>query len=174
MHKHTNAQFGFTADNYIGYLPQHNNYHNTWASFFVHNRLMPMVQMAFDKRLLTSFDAQLFERLYLNLYNLFDEEPPALLHGDLWSGNYLIGIDGKPYLIDPAVCYGNREFDIAMTTLFGGFTREFYNGYQEVYPLLTGWEHRLALWNLYPLLVHLNLFGGSYLGQVQSSLKKYV
>lgn len=174
MHRHTAAEFGFNADNYMGSLPQSNKTHHTWAGFFNNERLQPMVKIAAVKGLMHTADVQAFEKLYETLPGLFDEEPPALLHGDLWSGNYLIGNNQKPYLIDPAVSYGHREFDIAMTTLFGGFDTAFYEAYQDSFPLAHGWQHRLALWNLYPLMLHLNLFGNSYLAQVRGNLKQYI
>jgi len=174
MHRQTTDQFGFDNDNYMGSLPQSNQKHDTWAAFFVDERLLPMVKIGVDMQLLHADDEKAFEKLFKALPGLFDEEPPALLHGDLWGGNYLIGYNGKPYLIDPAVSYGHREFDIAMTTLFGGFNREFYEGYQNSYPLAQGWQQRLNLWNLYPLLLHLNLFGSSYLAQVRECLQQYI
>jgi protein-ribulosamine 3-kinase len=97
-----------------------------------------------------------------------------LIHGDLWGGNYLINENEQPYLIDPAVCYGHREFDLAMTTLFGGFSDGFYEAYEETFPLQNGWRSRLDLWNLYPFLVHLNLFGAGYLRQVRRCLWRYL
>lgn len=174
MHRSTTESFGFETDNYIGSLPQSNSRHDTWSDFFISERLMPMVKMATDKRYLNATDLQSFDQLYKNLPGLFDEEPPSLIHGDLWGGNYLISEDEKPYLIDPAVSYGHREFDIAMTTLFGGFLPEFYTAYQEAFPLTKGWQQRMDLWNLYPLLVHLNLFGLGYLEQVRDCLGEYV
>jgi fructosamine-3-kinase len=174
MHRDTAPQFGFDNDNYMGALPQGNKRHNTWTNFFVAERLQPMVKMAIHNRQLTYQDEQDFEKLYQKLPGLFTEEQPALIHGDLWSGNYLIGTNGRPYLIDPAVSYGHREFDIAMTTLFGGFDRDFYDAYHSVYPLLPGWQQRINLWNLYPLLVHVNLFGGAYLSQTRRCLAQYL
>jgi len=174
MHRSAAESFGFETDNYMGSLSQSNKRHDTWSSFFIHERLMPMVKMAMNKRLLNTADLQNFEQLYKKLPDLFEEELPSLIHGDLWSGNYLISEDEKPYLIDPAVTYGHREFDIAMTTLFGGFSQEFYTAYNESFPLAKGWQHRIDLWNLYPLLIHLNLFGLGYLGQVRDCLGEYV
>lgn len=174
LHQVTANEFGFHTDNYMGSLKQKNHTHNTWSSFFIEQRLMPMVKIAVDKHLLTEADHQNFEKLYQVISGLFDEEEPSLLHGDLWSGNYLISAAGMPYLIDPAVSYGHREFDIAMTTLFGGFNAEFYQSYNETFPLANGWEQRLDMWNVYPLLLHLNLFGKSYLGQVRDNLKGYL
>lgn len=174
MHRNTAAEFGLDHDNYIGSLPQSNRKHNKWSDFFIQERLQPMVSLAADKRLLEYADAGNFEKLYAKLPELFDEEAPALLHGDLWSGNYLTTPANEPYLIDPAVYYGHREVDIAMTTLFGGFSNEFYMSYDEAFPLAKGWQQRTDLWNLYPLLVHLNLFGAGYLGQVRDALKAYL
>ncbi len=174
MHQCTAPNYGFDHDNYMGSLQQSNTRHDTWSDFFINERLQPMVQTAISRNLLTIQQAGLFERLYARLPQLFAEEQPALLHGDLWGGNYLIDTEGKPYLIDPAVSYGHREFDIAMTTLFGGFSAGFYSAYNEAYPLTTGWQQRTALWNLYPLLLHLNLFGRSYLPQVIDSVKMYL
>lgn len=174
MHRHTATQFGLDADNYMGSLPQSNQKHRTWADFFINERLQPMVKIGLDKGLLNARDEAAFEKLCKTLPGLFDEEAPALLHGDLWAGNYLIGTNQRPYLIDPAVSYGHREFDIAMTTLFGGFNREFYEAYQTSFPLAKGWQQRINLWNLYPLLLHLNLFGSGYLAQVKSCLQQYI
>ncbi|PJJ79512.1 fructosamine kinase family protein [Mucilaginibacter auburnensis] len=174
MHRNTAERFGLDHDNYMGSLPQSNRKHNKWSDFFVQERLQPMVSMAVDKRLLEYADAGNFEKLYAKLPELFDEEAPALLHGDLWSGNYLTTPADEPYLIDPAVYYGNREADLAMTTLFGGFSNEFYLSYHEAFPLSKGWQQRTDLWNLYPLLVHLNLFGAGYLGRVRDAVNSYL
>ena len=173
LHRNSNPLFGLNADNYMGSLPQSNRRHGRWCDFFVQERLLPMVNMALSKGLLTANDGADFEDLYARLPQLFEEEPPALLHGDLWSGNYLINSTGQPYLIDPAVSYGHREFDIAMTTLFGGFNKEFHEAYNEAFPLAGGWQQRLSLWNLYPLLFHLNIFGKTYLNQVKVALQTY-
>lgn len=174
MHRNASASFGAVADNYMGSLKQFNRSHSTWAAFFIEERLKPMVQIAINKHLINNIDIQNFEKLYERLPGLFQEEIPSLIHGDLWSGNYLVSVDNKPYLIDPAVSYGHREFDIAMTTLFGGFSNEFYEAYNHHFPLTKGWQQRLDLWNLYPLLVHLNLFGLGYLGQVRDCLRQFI
>jgi len=114
-----------------------------------------------------------FERLYGKLDCLFPKEPPALLHGDLWNGNFICTTQHAPILIDPAVYYGHREMDIAMSTLFGGSDPEFHAAYNAEWPLERGWEERLDLCNLYPLLVHVILFGGEYVQQVETVLKKF-
>lgn len=174
MHSNTAAEFGLDHDNYIGSLPQSNRKHAKWSDFFIQERLQPMVNLALDKRLLEYADAGNFEKLYNKLPELFNEEAPALLHGDLWSGNYLTTPADEPYLIDPAVYYGHREVDLAMTQLFGGFSHEFYIDYNEAFPLAEGWQQRTDLWNLYPLLVHLNLFGAGYLSRVRDALNSYI
>ena len=174
MHRNTADEFGLDHDNYIGSLPQSNRKHAKWSDFFIQERLQPMVSLAADKRLLEYADAGNFEKLYTKLPELFEEEAPALLHGDLWSGNYLTTLADEPYLIDPAVYYGHREADLAMTSLFGGFSHEFYRDYNEAFPLAKGWQKRTDLWNLYPLLVHLNLFGAGYLDRVRDAVKSYL
>jgi fructosamine-3-kinase len=108
------------------------------------------------------------------LKDLLPTEKPSLLHGDLWSGNVMINDRGEPCLIDPAVYFGNREVDLAMTRLFGGFDNSFLESYQQSFPLLPGYAERFDIYNLYPLLVHVNLFGGGYLSQVLAILKRFV
>ncbi|GAB3926567.1 fructosamine kinase family protein [Mucilaginibacter myungsuensis] len=174
MHRHSSSSFGFDADNYMGSLPQSNKRHTNWSDFFRDERLTPMLNIANRKGYLTFNDNHNVEQIYKKLGEIFPEEPPALIHGDLWSGNYIISKSGKPYLIDPAVSYGHREFDIAMTTLSGGFDRAFYEAYHATYPLQPGWQERLELYNLYPLLLHLNLFGAGYLGQVRQAIATYI
>lgn len=174
MHQTSSHSFGLDHDNYMGSLVQSNKGHHSWASFFINERLIPQVQMATKRHLLDSPLTDKFNQLYGMLPELFPEEAPSLIHGDLWSGNYMITEGGEPVLIDPAVSFGHREFDIAMTTLFGGFDQSFYDRYNDAFPLQKGWEKRLPLWNLYPLLIHLNLFGSSYLSPIKSSLAKYI
>lgn len=174
LHHRTNATFGLDRDNHIGLLPQVNTPNLDWAAFMVQCRFMPLVKMASDNKRIHMGDVVRFERLYGRLAGLFPAELPALLHGDLWKNNLLAAVDGGAVLIDPAVYYGHREMDLAMTRLFGGFHRDFYEAYQEEEPLAPDWEERVDLCNLYPLLVHLNLFGGSYADRVSSVLRKYV
>ncbi len=110
---------------------------------------------------------------YKNISEEIPQEPPALLHGDLWSGNYITNEEGLPCLIDPAVCYGPREMDLGMMKLFGGFPEEVFREYNASFPLQPGWEERIPLWQLYYLLVHLNIFGSSYLPQVKNIIKRF-
>ncbi len=173
IHGHTADTFGLDHDNYIGSLPQSNTFHNTWETFFVEERLQPLMHMAFDNKLLNNNDIKSFKIFFGRIDTLFPKEPPALLHGDLWSGNFMTNREGKAVLIDPAVYYGHREMDLGMSQLFGGFHRRFYEAYNEISPLESGWEKRLDYCNLYPLLVHVNLFGGGYVGSVRQIIKPF-
>lgn len=167
LHRHSRPDFGLDHDNFIGRLPQSNRRHGQWSDFYAAERLLPQGKMAYRNRLLDLKDMQRLEGLCRRLNDLYPAEAPALVHGDLWNGNYLAGSDGRAVLIDPAVAYCHREMDIAMTRLFGGFPPEFYAAYSEAYPLEPGWEDRLPYGQLYYLLVHLNLFGNSYLPAVK-------
>ncbi|TVQ71341.1 MAG: ketosamine-3-kinase [Balneolaceae bacterium] len=173
LHRHTTRQYGLDHDNYIGSLPQKNDRRETWNSFFMECRLEPQFAMAREQGFFNGTARQSLERLGKNLPELLPEEPPSLLHGDLWGGNYLCDNENRPVLIDPAVYYGHREAELAFTTLFGGFGREFYSGYEESWPLQPGFAERRDIYNLYPLLVHVNLFGGMYVSQTESILRRY-
>lgn len=173
LHQNSDEQFGLDHDNYIGSLRQSNKQHATWTEFFINERLIPQLNMAVDAGQLDRKDIQYFEGLFRELPNIYPVEPPALLHGDLWSGNFMVGNQGEPVIMDPAVYFGHREMDLAMTKLFGGFDRELYHAYHENYPLEKGWEQRVDVCNLYPLLVHVNLFGGGYVRQARDIVKGY-
>ncbi len=173
LHTNNAAYFGLHESNYIGSLEQRNTPCGTWHEFYITQRLQPFIQKAFDKNLLDKNDLAAAENLYKKLPHIFPKEKPALLHGDLWSGNYMYTANGSPAIFDPAVYYGHREMDIAMTMLFGGFDAGFYAAYQLLYPLQSGWQQRVALCQLYPLLVHLLLFGSAYYGRVKDVLKKF-
>lgn len=173
LHRQANPYFGLDHHNYIGSLPQANNPHNGWIEFFIAERLEAQLKQARDSQRAGKELGQLFNRMYVHLSDIFPEEPPALLHGDLWNGNYLIGSNGLPAIIDPAVYYGHRYMDLGMSLLFGGFSQAFYSAYDAAYPLEKNWKEGTEIANLYPLLVHLNLFGGSYLEEIQKVLKKF-
>ena len=173
LHRVTRPEFGLDEDNYIGALPQDNTPTEHWPEFFIRHRLEPQVRLAADRGLLNDTAIDRFRRLYLRLPDLFPPEPPALLHGDLWNGNFLCDTAGRPVLIDPAVYYGHRSMDLAMTTLFGGFDRAFYEAYAWHYPLPPDHHRQWAVCNLYPLLVHLNLFGGGYLSNILHTIKDF-
>ena len=169
LHQNTAATFGLDHDNYIGSLPQCNTPMNSWTEFFIHNRLVAQLNIGdCAAEIRKKFDA-----LFSKLPSLLPAESPALIHGDLWSGNVLCTHD-KVVLIDPAVYYGHREMDLAMTALFGGVPKRFYDAYNEYYPLEKGWGKRTDLCNVYPLLVHHNLFGGNYLNQVNAIINSYI
>lgn len=174
LHGKTDPRSGLERDNYIGPLKQTNTPYERWDEFFIHCRLEPQVKMARDRQRLGMGDVLRFERLYMRMASFFPDEPPALLHGDLWTGNFLCDQDNRPVLIDPAVYFGHREMDIAMTRLFGGFEPTFYVAYNDEWPMEQGWEERAELCNLYPLLVHVNLFSGGYADQVRTTLGRFV
>jgi protein-ribulosamine 3-kinase len=173
IHRHTSPYFGYEEDNYIGSLVQCNNKHNKWTDFFIEERLEKQLSLAIQNGRMNTADINIFKNIYLKIESLFPEEAPSLLHGDLWSGNFITGNSGEPCLIDPAVYYGHREMDLAMTKLFGGFDETFYHAYQSEFPIEPGHDERVDLCNLYPLMVHVNLFDGGYLSQVKSILKRF-
>ena len=173
LHRQPQAYFGWEEENYIGLLPQFNHRHNTWAEFYARERIEPLVRQLSDSG---AFDAAVryaADRCYRQMAEIYPPEPAALLHGDLWSGNIMALESGNPAFFDPAVYYGHREMDLAMTLLFGGFHQRFYEAYHEVYPLQPGWEERMELSQLYPLLVHAVLFGGHYVQQASAVIKKW-
>ena len=166
------GKYGFRHDNYIGAGFQCNTPGNKWSEFFINRRLRPQFEKA-----ASYWDADFrkcIER-FLDKAERYLEEPdrPSLLHGDLWAGNYMIDTDGEPWLIDPAVYVGHREADLAMTELFGGFDRSFYDAYRESAGIDPYYSDRRDIYNLYHLLNHLNLFGGSYLYSVKSVVSRY-
>lgn len=175
LHRTTakNQQFGLSFDNYIGSLPQKNTFHQHWIDFFIENRLEVQIKLAHQNDLVSNEFINRFQKIYEQLPGLLTKEPPSLIHGDLWSGNYLNGPDGEAALIDPATYFGNREIEIAFTQLFGGFPPAFYESYQRTWPLAPGFEERVDIYNLYPLLVHVNLFGTSYLTGIEKVIRRY-
>lgn len=165
--------FGWENDNFIGSLPQSNKIHTDWSQFYVAERLLPQLKLARDDHRLQNDEIPTEHKLLNTCQNLFPQAKPSLLHGDLWSGNYLISQCGTPYLIDPATYYGHHEVDIAMTRLFGGFHTAFFDAYSEHFPKVSGEAERKDMYQLYYLLVHLNLFGGSYYQNVKQVLDRY-
>ena len=175
LHRHGAAAFGLDHDNYIGRLPQKNTFVVTWPEFYRVRRLGPQVKAAADAGLAPARLRRDFERLFAQLEDLCGPaEPPARLHGDLWGGNLITDDRGEPCLIDPAVYGGHREIDLAMMKLFGGFGPRVFDAYKESFPLADGYRERVPLYQLYPLMVHVNLFGGGYLGQVEAALARLV
>ncbi|MDB5195732.1 MAG: fructosamine kinase family protein [Flaviaesturariibacter sp.] len=173
LHHVTADQFGFATSNYMGAVPQVNNHAATWSDFFRKNRLTPLADKCHQQELLTANHLSQLEKLYAKLDTVFDVVNPALLHGDLWSGNFLCHAASLPVVIDPAVYFGHRSMDLAMTTLFGGFDASFYDSYQYHFPLPANFREQWEVCNLYPLLIHLYLFGKSYLPQIQNIFQRF-
>lgn len=173
MHWRKSTSYGWTEDNYIGELPQNNGRCDSWVEFFVNFRMEPLFNNATRLGLLDSSDIAIWRRLQCRLTGLFPAEEPSLLHGDLWSGNALCS-NGRPVLIDPACYFGFREMDLAMMHLFGGFDQIVYDAYNECYPLEKDWKERVDLCNIYPLLVHLIMYGRSYYPALIRAMRKYV
>jgi fructosamine-3-kinase len=172
VHSKTSDSFGFESNNFIGSLPQYNSKASTWAEFFVELRLEFQVKLAFDHKLLSKNHLRKFNALYNELESIFPREKPSLVHGDLWSGNVHCS-NNNAFVIDPAVYYGHREMDLAFSLMFGGFSPIFYESYESQLPLEKGFGKRVEFYNLYPTLVHLNLFGKSYLAPIENSLAKF-
>ena len=168
-----NGEYGLHFDNYIGELPQKNDFDVNWIDFFIHKRLEVQLKLAHAHRYISDNFLEQFRKIYEQLPRLLVVEPPSLLHGDLWSGNFLCSAVNQAVLIDPAVYYGNREVELAFTQLFGGFSSRFYESYRHTWPLQPGFEDRVDIYNLYPLLVHVNLFGTSYLSGIEKVIKRY-
>ncbi len=186
MHRHQGPACGFGHDNFIGSTPQKNGPldgvwqeggqgdGSDWPEFFIERRLRYQVQLAADNghghelaRLLDACEARLVELMTSAI------EPPCILHGDLWSGNFIVDENGEPCLIDPAAYFGHREADLAMTRVFGGFGPGFYAAYDESFPLEDGHHERSPMYQLYHLLNHLNLFGSGYYAQSERILRNY-
>lgn len=175
LHRHGTpaSRLGLDHDNFIGWLPQPNAPAATWAEFYRTRRLEPLLRRATDEGLASARMRQGFERLFRVLEErVGPEEPPARLHGDLWGGNLICDDRGAPCLVDPAVYGGHREIDLAMMRLFGGFSAGIFDAYAEVWPLADGHRERVPLYQLYPLMAHVNLFGGGYVASVEAALGK--
>lgn len=174
LHKVSAKHYGLPYNNYIGKLPQRNTLTDQWLAFFIEHRLEVQLGLAIYNGHIDTVYAGKFRRIYPLLSGLLPDEQPALLHGDLWSGNVMPGHEGVPTVFDPAIYFGHREMELAFTQLFGGFDRLFYLAYHEAYPLAPGFTDRADIYNLYPLLVHVNLFGRGYLSGIDRTLKKYL
>jgi fructosamine-3-kinase len=175
LHRSGAPSFGLDHDNYIATIPQPNGEAATWADFYRTRRLEPLARRCADAGRLGTATVARLERLAGHLVDLCGPaEPPARLHGDLWGGNAIVDDAGAPVLIDPAVYGGHREVDLAMMRLFGGFSERVFAAYDEAFPLADGHRERVALWQLWPLLVHVALFGGSYAASVERTLARYV
>ncbi|MFD2637537.1 fructosamine kinase family protein [Piscibacillus salipiscarius] len=174
LHQTNAARHGVHHDTYIGTLKQPNTLYNEWVDYYKECRLKTQLEIGVDLGSLTGRRREKLERIITDLNQFIPKEiKPTYLHGDLWGGNWLTGSNGKPYLIDPSFLYGDRHFDIAFTELFGGFSKKFYQAYQEIYPLSSYYDDIKELYQLYYLLVHLNIFGEMYGSAVDRVLDKY-
>ncbi len=179
LHKYSSDAYGFYEDNYIGSTPQLNRPEgeekSNWATFYLNKRLLCQYELAEKNGYVDSNFKDLFRRLESCLPDIFkgSEEAPSLLHGDLWGGNFMVSSIGVPVLIDPAVYYGHREAELAMTRMFGGFDHLFYEAYNAEWPLKADYEKREAVYTLYHVLNHLNIFGPSYRSQALALMQQY-
>lgn len=175
LHAFGSPSFGLDHDNFIGRLPQTNATADDWASFYWTSRIEPQLRLATDRGLIDGETSSRFDSLRRVLpERVGPAEPPSRLHGDLWGGNLHVDEEGRPCLIDPAVYAGHREIDLAMMRLFGGFGERVFAAYEDASPLAPGASDRVPLYQLYPLMVHVNLFGGSYVDSVRRALSACV
>lgn len=174
QHHEPNGRFGFDYPYAGTSVSFTNTWTDSWADLFIHQRLDKLAAHLLKKGLWQADDEATFQqvRTIISKTLAHHHSDASLLHGDLWGGNYMFTADGQPALIDPAAVYGDRELDIGVTTVFGGFTPDFYNGYQEVYPLDAGYHFRLDFYRLYYLMVHLDKFGMGYAGSVAAVMNQ--
>lgn len=174
LHRHSAERYGFHRSNYIGRLPQENEWVANWPEFFWTRRIEPQVRRAKQTGIWQNAWEAPLKRIGDQLDAYLPMHPEAsVVHGDLWAGNFIPASDGHAALIDPATYFGHRETDLAMTRLFGGFPMDFYAAYQEAWPLEDEWEVRFEIYNLYHLINHLNHFGAGYASSIQRVLKRF-
>lgn len=173
LHHRKAGSFGFECDTFCGDTRQPNPVDDDGFRFYQEYRYQPLIERGYDQKLLTRAEIKKLERLVARLRDWIPDQQPALLHGDLWSGNLMFNRHGRPVLIDPACYWGWPEADLAMTHAFGGFHSEFYSAYQDLRPLDPGFGERIELYNLYHWLNHLNMFGSGYHSQVVSVVQRY-
>jgi protein-ribulosamine 3-kinase len=174
LHHVSADNFGLDYENYIGSLPQLNTYSRNWLDFYYKNRINPQIKTAVDSGNIPASYIGKSKQIFKKMESEMPEVRPSLLHGDLWNGNFMIDLNGKAILIDPAIYYGHRELDIAMMLLFGGFPDDVIEIYNSMYPLDNGWKKRIRFYQMYYILVHVNLFGGSYSSSAMSIIDSYV
>jgi fructosamine-3-kinase len=174
IHQFENEKFGFYNDNYCGSTPQDNVWKTNWPEFFRDNRLRYLLDLIKKDRSLPAPEMKVYDRLLDKIPDLVpNESKPVLIHGDLWGGNYMVSENG-PALIDPASYYAEREMEMGIMTMFGGFSQRFYSAYNEVNPLPQDWEDRNPLYQIYHVLTHYYLFGGGYGSQALRIANYYV
>ncbi|MEX2597781.1 MAG: fructosamine kinase family protein [Salibacteraceae bacterium] len=174
LHANSSDLFGLGHHNYIGSLPQNNTPYQDWGNFFVEQRIKPQLISARNTGQVDRSDLLLFDKLFSRIDDFFPKEAPSLIHGDLWSGNYMSDKSGDPVIFDPAIYFGHRYMDLGMMRLFGGFDQRIFDLYAAKAMLDHDWKTGSEIANLYPLLVHVNLFGSGYISQVRSILRHYV
>ena len=174
LHQVSHNYFGLEEDNYMGSVAQNNHPTGNWIDFFILQRVTPLIQQCFNKKILDARQQNQFVQLFKKLEGIFEKEvTPSLLHGDLWSGNFMCNEEHEVVLIDPAVYFGHSSVDMGMTSLFGGFHSSFYESYAYHFQLPANYMEQWQVCNLYPLLIHLLLFGKSYLPRIESILNKF-
>ncbi|WP_242361071.1 fructosamine kinase family protein [Limosilactobacillus antri] len=175
LHQQTKDQFGFVDNHQTKALVKDNSWNDSWADFYVNQRLLPEVKLAADRGRWNRWREDHFQQLVKQFQQYYRgrDVKASLLHGDLWAGNFMFAGDHEPYLIDPDAVYGDREFDLAMTTVFGGFDEDFYHAYNAAYPFTPGLNDRLPWYRFYYLCMHLVLFGESYGPAVDRILSQY-
>ena len=173
LHSNKNEFFGLDYDNYVGSLKQINKNEDNWKDFYSNHRILHLTKSAFNRELLTKADSKKIEKLCLKLDTYIPYTEPSLIHGDLWSGNLIFDEKGKPVFIDPAIYYGHPEMDWAMLSLFGSYPEAAMKSYRNIIPLENSYSEREKIYQLYPLLVHLVLFGRSYYRNISEILNFY-
>ncbi|MFD2760026.1 fructosamine kinase family protein [Lentibacillus juripiscarius] len=174
MHQAFGDNHGFAYDTFIGTLPQPNGLFSNWLDYYRERRLKAQLTLGVDRGCITGKRRERLERLLMNLEKWVPANvEPSYLHGDLWGGNWLAGSGGDPYVIDPSFLYGDRHFELAFTELFGGYSGDFYRAYWDRFPLSPDYADVKPLYQLYYLLVHLNIFGEAYGSSVDAILKRY-
>lgn len=174
IHRYENRLFGFWNNNYCGATPQNNEWKKSWCDFFAVKRLHFLLGLIRRERPMSFSETMVFETLISRLPDLIPSESrPVLIHGDLWSGNYMISSDG-PVLLDPATSYSDREMEFAIITMFGGFSKRFFDAYGHEYPLAPDWQERNRLYQIYHILNHYFLFGGGYKTQAIQAARYFL
>lgn len=175
LHQATGKHHGFPTDTYIGRLPQRNGLYESWLTYYRDHKLFSQINIGIEKGVIFGKRQKRLEQLLDQLSKWLPEDAlPSYLHGDLWGGNWLAGQGGVPYVVDPSFFYGDRQMEIAFTELFGGFSQTFYDAYQDSFPLDHTYSDVKAIYQLYYLIVHLNMFGQSYANQVDDILDRYI